>query len=537
MAIRRLLDKDWLAREVLDDHQYQLLRSCQQPPPRDEQPFDTHHDEEWAWRWVFARVAALGWTPERFGEFDRFHGRGRGDRGTHKAERIGKKYQWIALHELAERLANHYHPREHFLGAGDTFTGAWQLLLRDLDPSLPPAPHPRSEDEDDDPVPNDERPQLATFPPEHAAGWWVPSQPHLPDLDGVGNWILHGGALPLLEDIAVRTDDHGTRWVVLGDYTSDTADGRGWGGQKNQAEQWHLIHSWLVTQDQFPAVLDFLKTRSLIPRWMPEARHPYQTYLGEFPSAPAGHDPEITEPDSPYELRFVDYDTADKASGSKRHSRETTAPTSQNASSHSLRRLIRSMQGPTITLEELAARWTAKDQSHDEDDAMDPVFDGLISEDHDNQPSWVHVGVDSSGAPLYAVPATQDYSWSASGADCSIQADIGVQLPNNILLTGANLIRHPDRSDWYDTTGRHIISYRWTQRSTGKIQTLLIREDWLATRLHHLGYTLILGLIGERQTVTTTPRYWRQYSQVAGYLPDGQWRFHTTRTAVKRAKR
>jgi hypothetical protein len=523
-AIQRLLDNDWLARSVLDDHQYQLLRSCQKPPPRDEQLFDTQQNEEWASRWIFARVAALGWTPKRFGKFDHHHGRETGDRGTHKAERIGKKYQWIALHELTERLANHYHPHEHFLGTGDSYTGAWQLLLRDLDPSLPPAPHPRSDDEDDDPVPNDERPQLATFPPAEPAGWWVPPRPHLPDLDGVQNWIFHGGALPLLEDFAVRTDDHGTRWVVLGDYASDTADGRGWSGQKNQAEQWHLIHSWLVTQDQFPAVFDFLKTRSLIPRWMPDARHPYQTYLGEFPSAPAAHDPAATDPDSPYELRFVDYDTADKASGRKRRRRQTTAPTSQNASS------------PTITLEELAARWSDIDQPHD-DDPMDPVLGDLLLEGHADQPSWLHVGVDSSGAPLYAVPASQDYSWSASGADCSIQANIGVQLPNNIMLTGVSLIRHPDRPDWYDTTGRHIISYRWTPRSTGTIQTLLIREDWLTIRLHQLGYTLILGLIGERQTVTTTPRYWRQYSQAAGYIPDGQWQFHTTRTAIKRAKR
>src|SRR6266496_259877 len=50
-------------------------------------------------RWILKRVFDLGWTVERFGAFDRldigYHGR-----DSHKAGRIGKKYQWIAYHEF-----------------------------------------------------------------------------------------------------------------------------------------------------------------------------------------------------------------------------------------------------------------------------------------------------------------------------------------------------------------------------------------------------------------------------------------------------
>ena len=46
------------------------------------------------------RVIDYGWTAARFGRFDETirHGRYEGRTG-HKAERIGKKYQWIAFHE------------------------------------------------------------------------------------------------------------------------------------------------------------------------------------------------------------------------------------------------------------------------------------------------------------------------------------------------------------------------------------------------------------------------------------------------------
>ena len=52
-------------------------------------------------RYILGRVASLGWTGERFGEFDRMvRLRDRPGRESRKAERIGKKYQWIAYHEI-----------------------------------------------------------------------------------------------------------------------------------------------------------------------------------------------------------------------------------------------------------------------------------------------------------------------------------------------------------------------------------------------------------------------------------------------------
>jgi hypothetical protein len=57
---------------------------------------------------IRARVAALGWSEERFGEIDRSIGAREVTRGQdpQKVERYGKKYSWIAYFEAAGRLSD-----------------------------------------------------------------------------------------------------------------------------------------------------------------------------------------------------------------------------------------------------------------------------------------------------------------------------------------------------------------------------------------------------------------------------------------------
>ena len=60
-------------------------------------------------RYILHRVASLGWTERRFGNFDSFLGFARNDfRETRKPERMGKKYQWIAYHEVLALIADNY---------------------------------------------------------------------------------------------------------------------------------------------------------------------------------------------------------------------------------------------------------------------------------------------------------------------------------------------------------------------------------------------------------------------------------------------
>ena len=85
-------------------------------------------------RYIVWRVFDLGWTVERFGHFDSLT-IGYSGRDAHKAERIGKKYQWIAYHEILAHLADNYQYRPDYDSGGQIFEGAWQEFLRDIDPS------------------------------------------------------------------------------------------------------------------------------------------------------------------------------------------------------------------------------------------------------------------------------------------------------------------------------------------------------------------------------------------------------------------
>lgn len=87
-------------------------------------------------RYVVARVFELGWTSARFADFDE-HSVDRTGRDARKPERIGKKYQWIAYHEMCAFMADHFQflddaSRDKPAGA---YRGAWQDGVRDLDVS------------------------------------------------------------------------------------------------------------------------------------------------------------------------------------------------------------------------------------------------------------------------------------------------------------------------------------------------------------------------------------------------------------------
>jgi hypothetical protein len=67
-----------------------------------------------AGRWILQQVINMGYTPERFAAFDwemiRTYGSGRSR--PEWAERVGKKYQWIALYRLKARVADHVEPND-----------------------------------------------------------------------------------------------------------------------------------------------------------------------------------------------------------------------------------------------------------------------------------------------------------------------------------------------------------------------------------------------------------------------------------------
>lgn len=92
--------------------------------------------------WVANRALSFGWTSDRF-PGDRYLS-GRSERGG-RIERIGKKYQRIAMMELLARLADNFWMKPQWGSGAAVYDNPLDVeFTRDLEPSIMPA------DQDDD---------------------------------------------------------------------------------------------------------------------------------------------------------------------------------------------------------------------------------------------------------------------------------------------------------------------------------------------------------------------------------------------------
>jgi hypothetical protein len=214
--VSRLLDS-------LDAEQAALLDKVMVTPRRKPTPRPMAFPPERAARFVFQRCIELGWTPALFGSFDTsLSSRGR---DSHKPERFGKKYQWIALFELLARLTDNF--TYHDWGTVKTYEGAWQLHLRDLDPTLPPERIEVRDQEEYDRAP--------TFPVDQRPAWWSPDEPTFDEVvrGEEGRWAEVTADLPTPDRLLRVTDPEGVRWVVVEGY-----------------------HNWREDPDDAPSVID-----------------------------------------------------------------------------------------------------------------------------------------------------------------------------------------------------------------------------------------------------------------------------------------
>lgn len=85
--------------------------------------------------WVAKRAYNYGWTKTLFEQEASSYGSYSRDRKV--VERIGKKYQWLALSELQCRLADNYWVREGFMGSNRIYESPLSIgFERDIDPTI-----------------------------------------------------------------------------------------------------------------------------------------------------------------------------------------------------------------------------------------------------------------------------------------------------------------------------------------------------------------------------------------------------------------
>lgn len=181
-------------------------------------------------RWICERAHQLGWSEDLFEQFERSGSISRDRMGNHRVERVGKKYQYIALAEAAARMT------DNLAMCSWEDDGKLRVfepgprgcdMKRDLDPSLLV------------------RSTLETGWASTPLTWWTPSAPRLPsgDTDLLLAWVhVESDLCNDVGQIEVVNSD-GERWLSVYGSRRWTVPGQ---GRRNHAESWSRV-TCLVT--------------------------------------------------------------------------------------------------------------------------------------------------------------------------------------------------------------------------------------------------------------------------------------------------
>lgn len=210
-------------------------------------------------RWVVAEVLRLGYSTEQHADFDDYvlgkYGSGRGKPVW--IERIGKKYQWIALNRLIGHVSDH----------APKTPNSW-------DPPPGPIPGPATT------VSRQVDPTITEFQPaDDTPRPWVPTYDWASTTDKSDTqWVADDTDLP---DIAVTAAAHkGRAFVVLAGYYEWN---NGTDSSKRSRSIWTHLYTHMVSTLDLPAALAELEGQDLIAHDLSNFPQTYNGYVGEFP--------------------------------------------------------------------------------------------------------------------------------------------------------------------------------------------------------------------------------------------------------------
>lgn len=193
---------------------------------------------------------------------------------TKKLERIGKKYQWIAMHNILARVSDHCSIDTDSFET-PTFEGPWEPFVRDFDPTL----NFESMKSSDIPI-FDEIDVLKTIArSEHL-------RVDVSDESSVSEWLNSDGAyFAEMPKALILSSPDGNQWVRLSNYLCS-------GREQLKAERlltWSWLYAYFVTEEQFKLFqtaaankVDFSSSNGI--GLDPET---YSTFNREYPWSPS----------------------------------------------------------------------------------------------------------------------------------------------------------------------------------------------------------------------------------------------------------
>ena len=211
-------------------------------------------------------IDKYGYREEKHGAFDKEIGSGRG-RSTIPNERIGKKYQWLALHELLARVADNIPKLDGFLSENVVkYEGPWEPMIRDIDPTTLAR---TGEYQEESNLRND--------------FWWCGGKYDNWGID-MCDWLNIGDDVPPVAPIIELKDPDGHDWLALECYPAwDEPHGT----DSVYKKLWYLVRSCIVDEKEFPLVFEWATKQNFDGSWMPESGERYELFYREYYWSPA----------------------------------------------------------------------------------------------------------------------------------------------------------------------------------------------------------------------------------------------------------
>jgi hypothetical protein len=229
---------------------------------------DDAFDLDFAHRWVFSRVIGLGWQPALFDRFDEMV-RYRSE-DVPRAERVGKKYQWIAYHELLGFVSDHFEFDEFWDDDTPRYDGPWNPHVRDIDPTC----------------------LLDGTEAINVADSWVSLPRYSPDKEtwvSLEDWIRQSGGVDDPPIPVFHRDPDGTEWIALGGYLR-------WAQQHSAPEPEDAaprgllrcaLKCYAVRRDELEMAYQWAARQRFKGPTMLELRAFHEVFVREFPWAPS----------------------------------------------------------------------------------------------------------------------------------------------------------------------------------------------------------------------------------------------------------
>lgn len=219
---------------------------------------------ECAFKYAYSYIVnELGYDNDLFSEYDKHIGYGRG-RNNCYIERIGKKYEWIAMYHVLALVSDSCELNDEYYNVRKTYKGTWSPYIRDFDPTLT--------------ISNDNHPHKGLgvkINRKEYNNWQLSND----------DWTRIDDASNLIDQVRV-VDNHGEVWYALFFTTSD-ASGKDF--DKARQSVWQTSTACLINKSERENFVSSIKNRSFYGRWFipAEVDSRYNVFAREYVWSPA----------------------------------------------------------------------------------------------------------------------------------------------------------------------------------------------------------------------------------------------------------